>query len=313
MHRDLAPPTPLAIAVAASALTLLLAASAWFWIARANRDADVATDEQFATAAQLVRKSLASGDAFALLPAWSAGQLWRFERAYTDKGVPFNNAFIPGDPLDPWDFDGFSRAWLLVTHGRQARVIPKELGKVLAHHELGRGATLTLVQLRASRTVYDFARRLSEAEVTRSSARGKRQACSWVGERYVCPGAWWRALIPGVNEVGNSRRRCVFAQPDPPGGVLRVLYPRLPDGRVLHGRFGNRLWAVRNEAGSDTVMRVLIGGHEKLRMVLKRGDFTYRRWRIELAPKDRQKPVELAFSAVDSAWRQVCFDARLSR
>ena len=215
------------------------------------------------------------------------------------------------EPLTPWDLDGYSRLWLLLTHDRGARFVPDELGRVLSRHELGRGTTLLLIDLPESRTVMDLGERLSDARVSRVGAKGATESCSPRGARQVCPGPWWRSLSLGLHETGNTRHRCVFVQPDPPRGALHVRFDRPPPAAQLAGHFGNQLWAVRHDEGSDVVMRVLVDGRERLRMALSRGDFGWHPWHLRLEPAERGKPIELVFSAEDPTWRQACFDARL--
>ncbi|GEM_PF-3457965 len=303
-------PGPLAVATASAVLAVFIASFAWVFLQARSRADNSPGDVDLAAAERLLTAEVKAGDAFAIIPGWAAAQRWRFARVWRDKGLSFEDAMQFGDPLDSWDVDGFKRLWILTTHGHDAGLDGAGLGPVVAHHSLGHGTALTLVRVKPSRTVFDFRERLLTAAVTRVSKDGKVEKCS-AGVRQDCSGEWWRDVYEGMHEVGNTRRRCLFVQPYPSEGELHIEYTDLPPGDALEGRFGNRLWAVRHDSGSDVVFRVLVAGKERFKLQIARDDFRWHKWRVKLRASERKQDVTFVVSAVDVSWRQACFDARL--
>ena len=290
---------------------LVVACAVWFYAQRAVIDAAAPSSPQFDAAERLLTAEVKPGDAFAMLPSWGVGQTWRFRRVWRNKGLQFDKAMLFGEPVSAWDTDGFERLWVLSTHEYGARLQADTLGKVVAHHSLSDGTALTLIDLPAARTVYDFRTRLSDATVTRVDTKGKVEKCRSTRDSQRCSGASWRNITAGVNEVGGTRRRCISAQPHPAKGELRLHFGELPAASELRGYFGNRLWAVRYDEGSDVVLRVLVDGKQRHKMTLGRGDFSWHPFVLPIGKELAAKPVTFVLSATDTTWRQVCLDARL--
>ena len=305
------PPSLWEVALAATCLALLLATSGWFWLQRAQRDAVTPRSADFSRAAKLLKGEVRPGDAFAIVPGWSAGQRWRFRRVWRNEGVRFDEAMVFADPLTPWDLDGFERLWLLTTHGRADRAAAAKLGKVLAQHQLSEGVALAQVALPKSRTVYDFKQRLSDAKVARAAPGGQTEDCRWNNGAHRCSGAWWRNVKAGLQEVGNTRRRCIFVQPHPSKGTLKLRYDDLPAATELQGRFGNQLWGVRYDEGSDVKLVVRVDGKVLHTSTVTRGDFRWHSFAVRLPAGFAGKSLTFEVSAEDATWRQACFDARL--
>ncbi len=93
--------------------------------------------------------------------------------------------------------------------------------------------------------------------------------------------------------------------------MTRLSWANVPDARVLEGRFGNRLWAVRREVGSDVELRVIVGDRVRYELRLERGDFNWYGFRIDLDPGERGRPIAFELRADDPTWRQTCLDAKL--
>ena len=100
-------------------------------------------------------------------------------------------------------------------------------------------------------------------------------------------------------------------QPHPSKGELRLHYDKLPVATELRGRFGNQLWAVRYDEGSDISLRVLIDGEVKHHMSVGRGDFQWHSFRLPINLAETGKSITFVISAPDATWRQACLDARL--
>ena len=300
-----------AMAAAMLALALGLAAAYSSWAAAERADA-VPDGDALGRAAAAIAEDLQSGDGLALLPAWAAAERWRFDAVFRARDLDLATAWVPADPPTAWDVDGLQRLWLVRMSRLGPAVRGEEFGRIVRERDVGDGVEVALVELAPSETVQDLRATLGEAEVARLGPRaGVRAACRWNGQRHVCDGAWWTDVFVALNEVGSTRRRCIFAQPHPGGATLQVRWPAPAAARSLQGRFGNRLWAVRYDKGSDVAVRVRIGGEVRHESILSRGDFTWHAFEVPLATADHGQPIAIEFSAADTAWRQLCFDARL--
>ncbi len=312
MSRPLFRPDRAQMTLAALALAALVAAACGFAIQRWRRDLVVPGADSLSAAARVLEKDLRIGDAVSVLPAWSAAQRWRFERAVRDRGLDAERAILLGDPVESWDLDGFRRLWLVTTHGHADRAQIAGLPPPAREQDLGEGTQLFLFEVPSSQTIYDFRERLADASVERVDERGKASRCPWRDGRHDCSGPWWRDVFAAIHEVGNSRRPCIFVQAWPDGGAVRVAWRDLPGASLLTGRFGLRLWAVRYDEGSDVRFRVRIGGRLALELKVERGDFRYQPWQVALEKGDAGKPITFEVAAADVRWRQACFDARLT-
>lgn len=292
-------------------VVVLLGVAVWSWRGGARADAALPTAEALEAAAALVDADLRPGDGIAFLPSWAALERWRFDAVFRAHGLDLASAWVPSDPMDAWDVDGLARLWV-VRAGALQRQEPALPGREQLRKQAGGGLEVRLLELPATDTVYDLRARLGDAEVARLGPRaGERQRCRWEGSRHVCDGAWWTDVFADVHEVGSTRRRCVFVQPHPSGATLQVRWATPPAARALELRYGNRLWAVRNDKGSEVAVRVRVGAAIRHELIVPRGDFSWHAARIELSGADHGAPIALEFSAADSAWRQGCFDARL--
>ena len=290
----------------------IVAAALVFVLQRVERGATTPAAEPLDTAVAILTEELQEDDAIAFLPSWSATQRWRFEQLWRDRGLDFPSAWMPGDPIDPWDADGFKRLWVLTSHAADKRLDRDAVGQLLREERVGQGMKLLLFQLRPSRTRYDLRVQISDADVRRIGPKpGVEERCRVDGDTQRCKGAWWTSVSSGIHEVGNSRRRCLFVQPHPAGATLRLRWPKVPDGDEVAGRVGNRLWAVRYDEGSDVRFTVRVAGKIRHTQQLARGDFRWHPWRVALRADERGKPVTLEFAATDPTWRQLCVDARV--
>lgn len=296
---------------ALSGLFLILTAVAWSIGAEVSRGAAVPGDEALAAAAAILDAELDKGDAIAFAPAWSASQRWRMAKVYGDHALDFDAAAIIGEPVTTWDAGDFKRLWVVATHGHADRVDVSALGSALRHEELGQGVALLLIELPPSNMVYNFRRALDTAVLERVSKDGKGERCRAQPDRQKCRGGWWRDAFSSWNEVGGTRHRCIYLQPDPSGGVTRLSWGKVPAATALAGRFGNRLWAVRHEQGSEVELRVTIGDRVRYVLKVQPGDFGWHPFRIDLDPAEHGKPVGFEWRAEDALWRQTCLDARL--
>jgi len=290
----------------------VVAAAAWFVAQRMQRGHATPSDASLDAAVAIVKEELRKDDAVAFLPSWSAAQRWRFEKLWRDRGLDYRAAWMPGNPIDPWDADGYQRIWVLTTHDAHLDLDRGSVGAVLRDESLGHGMKLLLFRLPQSRTQLDLRKRIGDADVRRIGPKpGVEERCRASGDKQLCKGDWWTSVSSAIHEVGNSRRRCLFVQPHPANATLRLQWKDVPDGDEVAGRVGNRLWAVRYGEGSDVRFTVRVDGKIRHSQMIARGDFVWHPWRVRLRAHERAKPVTLEFAAADPTWRQLCVDARV--
>ena len=265
--------------------------------------------ESLGAAAGILARDVHKGDAIAFFPTWSASERWRFAEAYAKGGVDFDASLINGSPQDVWDADGYKRLWVLTTHDRAKRL---ELPiRRIRNEDLDHGTELLLYELGASRTVYDLRKHVGEAVVERQRQDGSFTQCTWNGKKHTCDNDWWHDVWDELHEVGNDRHPGLFLQPTDKKLISRITWPKVPGARVLAGRVGNRLWAVRNDVGADVRIRALAGEREVWSIVLTRGDFEWHPFEVPLRPGDAGQPIRVEWLTDDPAWRQTAIDLRL--
>ncbi len=312
--------SPLQRAAAWLGLGLLMAAVAVPLWQRQVRARVEPTDAALARAAERVAQGLQAGDAIAFVPHWGANRPWLFAKAYADKGLDFDAAFVQGAPIDLWDADGHRRLWVVSTHGRGASVAGAQS---VRHDDMGQGAAVDLFQLASSTTVFDFSKQLRQADqrVGRTGTSPDTWTpCPWQdsadpkfgGGVHQCGSQEWKNTWRTLHEVGNSRRWGIFVHPPFEHGTLRLAYSDLPRAAVLAGRFGNRLWAVRHgDEGSSTALRITIGARQVYTKTLPPDDFGWYAFSVALGPDDQGQPVIFEIEAAKDAWREAVLDARL--
>ena len=312
MSADAPQPSPLLARLAAlGGLALLIASTAWVVAERSRHAAIEPDDNSLGAAASYIGRDLQPSDGLVFSPGWAANQRWRFAELWRKKGMNLDETLILGDPIDLWDADGFSRLWVVTTHGDGKRLSLPAPARLLRRSDVGHGTAVALYGLGPSRTVLDLRKQLSQASVERQKPDGTFATCGWRGERFDCGADSWQDIWQGVHEVGNTRRSCIYVQPHRDGAVMRLSWTQPPGARILAGHFGLRLWAVRHEEGSDLRMRVRVGTRLAYETALAKDDFVYHAWQVTLRPEEAGADLHFEFSADNIQWRQACFDARL--
>lgn len=255
------------------------------------------------------------GDAVGFAPGWSAHQRILFQQRWLDKGWDPKADFLTAHPLDLWQADGRQRLWVVSTHGWASKVhaaTQAHGAKRLEQHQLGHGTAVELYSLPTSTTVLDVRRSLSDA-TAQTGGPEEWKACTWqpASRRFACGGANWQDVFEDLQEVGSTRRDCIYLHPPQDHGAVRVTVREATAARVV-GRVGNRLWAVRHgPEGAPVRFRVLIGGQVKFERTLATDDFAWHPFEVAVPAESRGQPVTFEAYSDKEAWRELCFDARL--
>lgn len=291
-------------------LALLAAAALIVGLGRQRSAAVVPQAESLLQAAGYVGAQARAGDALAFAPAWSSHQPAAFAQAWQAKGLDAKADFLTAEPLDLWQADGYQRLWVVATHDRLSQLqLPL---KALQQRDFGQGTAVALYALPTSTTLLDVRKSLAKAAV-QVGGPDQWQACSWNDgrARFACGGPSWQDVWAELQEVGNTRRDCVYLHPPHDRGAVRVTVPSLGAARVV-GHVGNRLWAVRHgQEGAPVRFRLLVGGEPRSEITLATADFRWHPFSAELGAADLGKPVTFEAYSDKEAWRELCFEARL--
>lgn len=305
-------------------LLLLGAAVAWPLQQWSRNRATAPDDGSVQAAALVIGQDAQPGDAVAYVPAWGAHRPWLVEAALAKRGVDYNSAVVLGEPLDPWDFDGKQRLWVVTTHGKLGELKMPGL-RAVKQRDVGQGTGVALFEVPTSTTAYDFRAKLAEAKQTVGASgtpRANWPACPWQPSRnpvyeggfHNCNSQDWKNTWVSLHEVGNTRRWGIYVHPPFENGTLRLEYSNLPAGRQVAGRFGNRLWAVRHgDEGSAVTLKVFAGERLLLQKTVPPNDFGWHAFAADLQPADQGQPIAFEISAAKDAWREAVLDARLLR
>ncbi|MSP90593.1 MAG: hypothetical protein EXR79_02120 [Myxococcales bacterium] len=305
--------SPLAHMLAAlAALVCVAGAATWVFVARNAAHAVQPSDASLAAAAHWIDAAVQPGDALSFQPDWSAAQRWRFVASWTRRGLDANAALVLGAPLVAWDLDGFRRVWVVSTHGLGAKVHVRAPARLQTARSFGHGTEVGLWTLAPSLTVKDLGRALGEAVVERDQPDGSWSACTWRGSSFDCGPESWKTVLHDLAQVGSGRRPCIHVTPHRDGGRTRLTWHGVPAARRLEGHFGLRMWAVRNEVGSDLRFRVRVGDDVVYERAAERSEFAWQPWHVDLAPGQRGLDVSFEVFAAEHSWRYGCFDARLT-
>jgi hypothetical protein len=294
----------------AAALALLLAAALIAGLARRQSDAVTPEAAQLLQAAKYVGEKAQAGDALAFVPAWSSHEPAAFAQTWQAKGLDPKADFLTAEPLDLWQADGYRRLWIVATHDRLARL--KLPLNSLDQRDFDQGTAVGLYALPTSTTLLDLRKSLATA-VVQVGGPSEWRACTWQADRsrFSCGGPSWQDVWADLQEVGNTRRDCIYLHPPSDKGAVRLTVPSSGAAKV-EVRVGNRLWAVRHgEEGTPVRFRVLVGGETRRELNLPTADFAWHALSTELLAADLNKPVTFEAYAAKEAWRELCFEARL--
>ncbi len=266
-------------------------------------------------AAELLGTLAKPGDAVAFAPGWSSHQQMLFQQRWLDKGWDPKADFLTAHPVDLWQADGKLRLWVVTTHGWSTRLnLPAQSPGVkrLEQHNLGHGTAVELYSLPTSTTVFDVRKQLDRTAAQTGGPQDWK-ACTWqpASGRFGCGGPSWQDVWQDLQEVGNTRRDCIYLHPPHDRGAVRVTATE-PTAVRVQGWFGNRLWAMRHgPEGAPVRFRVLVGGQTKFEKTVATDDFGWHPFEVALPPEQRGQPVTFEAYSDKEAWREFCLDARL--
>lgn len=248
---------------------------------------------------------LRPGDAIWVHPVWEAAPWSALESVALSAGLPRGQVFLHADRLTTADVARYRRVWLV---GRASDPVPEALGGVAETVAEQGGVRVAVADVPTARLRTDFLAVLGSAHSERATVEGRVTPCRWDKDRFRCDARDWTQVRPVMAEVGGTRRRCVYGQPDPDRGVLRVRFPAARLGDRLAGGVGLNLWANRHEEGSDVRFVVRVGGDVLVDERLPRGDFTWHTFDVDTSGRGKAD-VTFEVSAESTAWRQTCWDA----
>lgn len=108
-----------------------------------------------------------------------------------------------------------------------------------------------------AQVLYDFTRRIREAQVDRIGPQVLR--CPWQEKRFVCEQARsWNWVGPHLAEVGHRPYRAIFAHAVD-GHVMRITFPSVPVGSTLVGYTGIDDFENRKRSQTPVLLKILIG------------------------------------------------------
>jgi len=295
---------------------LSLALQAW-------HAARVATPEDLACAARVIREGFAEGDVVRFEPTW-AYEAWPLLQE-----LPIDRS----PRLEARPLQSRRRLWVLATLGHDDPGPWPEGFDLAQTHVCGR-ATVLLVRLPyRGEPLYDFLARLEDARVERvydgpgavprrppDTTRGPdgvaRQRCGrWKKGRWTCrSGRSWEWVGPVTKDVDDGPRRGLWAHPLDGGHALEITYPEVPLGAELEVEGGLTLHAIHAAKGAPVHFEVTIGGERVLHEEIGVTDKGWFPWTVGTSRWAGQRlPVRFTVRTADYQVRQWVFTGRTWR
>lgn len=287
-------------------------------VALTVRVSRVPPEDDWATAAALVRSRFESSDAITVAPSWADPLL----RLHLGDRI---SAKLAGRA----DLASFERLWVLSIRGQRAPEAPARepdfrqvFGRVaVSRYDLGPSpVVLDLVDALPSASV-DYTRRGERIPCElRDRVGGPSRGGLGFGpvpprQRFVCDanrqGHWVGTTI--IEDLSLAPRRCVLQRPQGPEPIS-VTYRDIHLGTRLVLHAGLDYHDERNETGVPVTLRVLIDGREVDRIVHRDGD-GFARYEID-TQKHREGAsargeLRLEVTAQDSRKRSFCWSATI--
>ena len=226
----------------------------------------VATEDDWRSAADRVRKELAADDLIVFSPAWS-----------DQVGRKHLGDLMPVTMVARADSARYARIWELSTHDAHAEEVAGLTPTLEEHH--GR-ITLRRYEQKAARVLRDLTSDFAEARVAlRPRGGGAEQACTVDGIARRCGAT---RVEPRVLEIDYRPRRGVLV-PVAPEQTTTIAYDDV-EGGTLVGWVGLHDYYARKSADGVVMVRVRVdGGLQTVTLPLRNED-GWKRYTLELPP-----------------------------
>lgn len=209
------------------------------------------------------------------------------------------------------DVDRYRRVFEVSTRGARHPWLAGE--KPASTWHFG-GVRLSLFERQEpARVLFDFTRKIREAQVSRIGAQVAR--CPWDGQRrrFRCdPARGWNSVGPHLAEVGHRPYRCIFAHPVE-GHVMRISFPAADIGSSLVGYTGIDDFENRKRADAEVLLKVLVGPRQ-VGAIRHQNGWPWHRFTLDTKEMAGQThPVSFEITADRAFARTFCFAAESRR
>ena len=208
-------------------------------------------------------------------------------------------------PLTELDISRFPRIWVLSP-------TKEDIPPLLSSCQFIEGispVSLCLWQRTIRPPVFDFIARLNAAKVHRIGKRKNKINCTWKKDRHRCKTSKRMYDIRAfVGEVGDTRRKAIFAHPYPSDGQLNIRYPKSTRGETLTISYGNALRGVRMKQGSPVEFRVFVDDELLHESTVPIDDFSWNTVELRIPSGEKKCEYRFEITASNSSWRHFFFD-----
>ena len=260
--------------------------------------------EEWSTILEPIQNEVLPSDGIVLLPGWhtypgeSLGPIL--------EGAGHNGHLIRATPLTMLDTARYPRIWLILAGGED---IPPLLRNCTTQAETS-NLSVCIWTNPTTLPKFDAIAELQGATVIRKE-NGKKngKACSWEEDRHRCQTAKRMYDVRSyVGEVGNTRRKAIFAHPYPSKGSLQLNYSLKAPLMSLRFSYGNALRGVRMEDGSSVRVRLTLDDKELFTDEVGIEDFSWKTKTLKFQAKPGQN-LRFDVEAEDASWRHFFIDA----
>ena len=291
-------------ALALVGLLVLVGVSIWVLLASCSEE-EAPSGADWLEVAETVQGRFEEGEVVRIEPAWLTGARIFFGDLDGGEREPFRILDIH-DPMDPPFLYHFKRVWLVTALDRRhdSGLIPP--GGVVVDEVDFSKLTLQLVELPSHWILWDLVPSLGTARLQRFDKKGKPVSCRFRGRSFGCGNKREFNVGTELRQVAGGPRQCVVigAYPDDQPAVLE--FPQLPGPGVLRLTLGQTVEAARAGDGSETVVKILVGGVEVEQLHLIRRDYNLHYVEVPLTEGETSLVVEV--TAEDSRRREVCLE-----
>lgn len=205
------------------------------------------------------------------------------------------------------DVDRYRRVFEVSVRGERHPWLQGERPK--QEWELGQVRVALYERASPAEVVYDFTRRIAEAQVAMIGREVRR--CGWEAarNRFACdPARGWNWVGPHLAEVGHRPYRCIYAHAVD-GHVVRITFPAAVVGRNLVAYTGIDDFENRKRSDVSVVLKIFIGP-KQLYVIRHQNRWGWRRFAVDTkAFAGQTHPVSFEVSTPAAFARTFCFSA----